>query len=76
MTPRIGMIIHVQMDEDIECRAAIVTGVNYDPPMIYMTVFKPTGFVAPYNAVLKNTDHWHDPYFCPALLNSNPQPVV
>ena len=78
MTPTIGRIVHANSHEGLPCRAALVTGIDYGAGQIittiYIAVFSERG--DPTRAVLTDDKQWHDPYFCPALLNSNPSPVV
>lgn len=69
--PTIGRIVHVSRPEhrDIDCRAAIVSGIDYGAGKtltVYVSVFAPHNAATPvYNAVMTDPTHWHDPRTCP-----------
>lgn len=69
MTPTVGRIIHVTSPDLPEtCRAAIVAGIDYNPPTIHASVFHPTNPLAPvFVATVDPNDRsrWHDPRECP-----------
>ena len=75
MTPTIGRIVHANSHQpEMPCRAALVTGLDYGPGQIittiYVAVFSERGDAT--RSVLTDQSQWHDPYFCPAILNSEP----
>jgi hypothetical protein len=64
MTPTVGRIVHVKssIDPSIPCRAALITGVDYNPLRIFAAVFRNRGDL---DRSVITGDDWHDPKECP-----------
>jgi hypothetical protein len=71
MTPVIGSMVHVmfQDDDEMPCRAAIVTGIDYGsarPRQIFVAVFRSRGDLD--RAVLTEQSMWHRPEDCTSKI--------
>jgi hypothetical protein len=67
--PTVGRIVHLSplpADEWHDCRAALVTGIDYRPVRVfYATAWSKDARQSYAKVSIEDTNLWHDPRFCP-----------